>query len=58
MECTIKVDVVGAHLLCLGLTTSFNKNNLKHIPLHVKALYFVFVVHKVTPKVQRIQGCH
>ena len=41
MECTIKLDVVGVHLLCLGLTRSFNKNNLKNIPLHVKALYCV-----------------
>ena len=38
--------MVGIHLLCLGLTRSFNKNNLKNIPLHVKALYRVFVVHK------------
>ena len=58
MERTIKLDVVGVHLLCLGLTRSFNKNNLKNIPLHVKELYCVFVVHKVAPKVQRIQGCY
>ena len=59
MERTINnLDVVGIYLLCLGLTRSFNKNNLKHKPLHVKALYCVFVVHKVALKVQRIQGCH
>ena len=56
MNCTIKLDVVAVLLLCLGLTRGFNKNTLKNIPL--KALYCVFVVHKVTPKVQRIQGCH
>ena len=56
MERTIKLDVVGVHLLCLGLTRGFNKNNLKNIPL--KALYTVSLLYKVTPKVQRIQGCH
>ena len=35
MERTIKPDVVGIHLLCLGLTRSFNKNNLKNIPLQL-----------------------
>ena len=42
MERTIKLDVVGIHLLCLGLTRGFNKNNLKNIPL--KALYCVYGV--------------
>ena len=46
MECTIKLDVVGIHLLCLGLTRGFNKNNLKNTPL--KALYCVFVVQGYT----------
>ena len=47
----MKLDVVGVHLLCLGLTRGFNKrgfnkNNLKNIPL--KALYSVFVVQGYT----------
>lgn len=42
MEPIIKLDVVGIHLLCLGLTRGFNKNNLKNIPL--KALYCVLIV--------------
>ena len=45
-ERTIKLDVVGLHLLCLGLTRDFNKNNLKNVPL--KALYCVFVVQGYT----------
>ena len=39
MEPTIKLDVFGIHLLCLGLTRGFNKNNLKNIPS--KALYIL-----------------
>ena len=39
MEPTVKLDVFGIHLLCLGLTRGFNKNNLKNIPL--KALYIL-----------------
>ena len=46
MERTIKRDVVGVYLLCLGLARGFNKNNLKNIPL--KALYCVFVVQGYT----------
>ena len=46
MEPTIKLYVVGIHLLCLGLTRGFNKINLKNIPL--KALYGVFVVQGYT----------
>ena len=45
-ERTIKLDVVGLHLLCLGLTRDFNKNNLKNVPL--KALYCVFVIQGYT----------
>ena len=53
MEHTIKLDVVGIHLLCLGLTRGFNKNNLKILPL--KALYILCLW---STRLQRIQGCH
>ena len=46
MEQTIKLDVVGVYLLCLGLTRGFNKNNFKNILL--KTLYCVFVVQGYT----------
>ena len=57
MEPTIKLDVVGIHLLCLGLTRGFNKNNFKKYTVK-SIIYTVSLEYKVTPKVQRIQGCH
>ena len=47
MEPTIKLDVVGIHLLCLGLTRGFNKNNLKKYTVK-SIIYCVFVVQGYT----------
>ena len=43
-------------LLCLGSTRSFNKNILKNVPLHVKALYCVHPKYNVSRAVIKRRG--